>query len=70
MHQGVQAGEREKEEDVHRRLDRDLGVARWGTPVRAYEDLPAGEPGAPSWWHGDEDASQSFLSSQGVTLSG
>jgi hypothetical protein len=48
-------------------LDRQLDVAAWCVPgVRprvVREPLP---PDAPAWWHGDEDASQSFLAAAGV----
>jgi hypothetical protein len=47
-----------------RELDNQLGVTNWRTSRvpsrrrRATADIP---DNAPSWWQGDEDASQSFL---------
>lgn len=48
-----------------RELDRKLEVDAWlvpGTRPRV-RDVAAS---APHWWHGDEDASQSFLAAMGV----
>jgi hypothetical protein len=44
-------------------------VRDWDTPggVRQRVDIV---PGAPSWWTGDEDASQQFLMSMGVMTGG
>lgn len=50
-------------------LDSILGVRAWGRPgqqVKHYE-RPAN---APSWWHGDEEASDSFLAAMGVNIRG
>lgn len=53
-------------------IDDLLEVERWGTPmsrrVAPRPELPPEEAWAPSWWKGDEDASQSFLRSMGVHL--
>jgi hypothetical protein len=48
-------------------LDSDLGVRQWGT-VTAPAATPVIESDAPAWWHGDEEASESFLAAMGVTL--
>jgi hypothetical protein len=47
-------------------IDNALGVSSWPGPVR--QPRPPAESGAPAWWAGDEDASQSFLAEMGVTL--
>ena len=53
-------------------LDSALGVSIWPIPGRGtrrrvstpvQSEVPAG---APTWWHGDEEASQSFLREMGV----
>lgn len=56
--------------DVRAELDDVLDVTAWQVPgtrthtyVRAREDVPTG---APAWWHGDEEASQSFMREMGV----
>jgi hypothetical protein len=51
------------------RLDSDLQVEEWrisddSRPKYQPSDVPEG---APSWWHGDEEASQSWLRSSGVS---
>ncbi|MFJ8049803.1 hypothetical protein [Streptomyces luteogriseus] len=59
------------EEQARARFDADLGVSSWALPGRerrAAEQTV--EAGAPWWWHGAEDASQSFLTSMGVSLNG
>lgn len=68
MSQRVQPGENEPEEAAHIRLDTDLQVRQWRTPWQGTPETVVAEEGAPWWWAGDEDASQSFLVSQGVTL--
>lgn len=68
MVQRVQPGENEPEEAARARLDSDLAVRRWTTPWQTAPESVSVEDGAPWWWAGDEDASQSFLVSQGVTL--
>jgi len=46
-------------------FNRTMMVDDWQLPGGDY--VPAkNESGAPSWWYGDEDASQSFLQSVGV----
>lgn len=59
------------EEQARARIDADLGVSAWAVPGRArraMESTP--DDGAPWWWRGAEDASQSFLAAMGVTLNG
>jgi hypothetical protein len=64
----------EEEGDVRGKLDQVLEVSAWRSPGRHVElpdrkvDIDGDEFTAPSWWHGDEDASQSFLASMGVTI--
>ncbi len=56
-------------EQARARFDADLGVSAWALPGHDRREAdPAQDPGAPYWWHGAEDASQSFLTSMGVTL--
>lgn len=48
-------------------LDAQLGVDDWRIPGVAATSRPAGVPtGAPTWWRGDEDASQAFMREMGV----
>lgn len=52
-----------------RQLDQSLDVAHWTVPgggITTRQRLRARHPGAPDWWYGDEDASQTFLTSMGV----
>jgi hypothetical protein len=56
------------EEQARARFDADLGVSAWALPGRDRREPEAADTGAPWWWHGAEDASQSFLASMGVTL--
>src|SRR5690606_5817132 len=52
----------QSEDAARAKLDADLGVDAWGLPGRAHREMkPPAEPGAPWWWQGAEDASQSFL---------
>jgi hypothetical protein len=49
-------------------LDAELGVHSWSIASGEHAQ-PAREPvdpDAPSWWYGDEDASQSFMAAMGV----
>jgi hypothetical protein len=48
-------------------LDTALLVSEWRTPRTKpiTEELP---PGAPSWWRGEEEASESFFKSMGIRL--
>jgi hypothetical protein len=59
------------EEQARARFDADLGVSAWALPGRERRDVEhKPDDGAPWWWQGSEDASQSFLASMGVTLDG
>jgi hypothetical protein len=64
----------EEEGDVRGTLDKALDVASWPSPMRPAEPvdrvvkIDGEEFRAPTWWRGDEDASQSFLASMGVQL--
>lgn len=63
----------EDPEAVREQHDSELGVRMWRTPLTAAQDVPELSPEeakAPSWWHGAEDAAQSFLASQGIVLDG
>ena len=62
MVQRLDIGENDKPEDVRREFDNDLGVIRWQVPGdgNKYADVVV-EEGAPSWWAGNEEASQSTL---------
>lgn len=53
--------------DPRGELDGVLGVTGWETPYRRSVRYVR-EPGVPSWWHGDEDASQTFLTAMGVKI--
>jgi len=55
--------------DYRAELDSSLDVASWATPLTTFKSRQiAREPGAPSWWHGEEEASESFLRAMGVNL--
>jgi hypothetical protein len=57
------------EEQARDRFDASLGVSAWARPGHDHRDMqPVEDPGAPWWWTGAEDASQSFLQAMGVTL--
>jgi len=45
-------------------------VKRWRVSPTAEDPYEGAveEPGAPWWWDGDEEASQSFLAAQGMVL--
>jgi hypothetical protein len=49
-------------------LDAALGVPGWPGPATRPRPAEPVEPGAPAWWHGEEEASQSFLAAVGVRL--
>lgn len=46
------------------RLDALLAVESWSTPLSRKVPRPPSE--GPWWWRGEEDASDSFLTSMGV----
>ncbi|KAF2774615.1 hypothetical protein [Streptomyces sp. OM5714] len=59
------------EEAARAKFDADLGVSAWASPGHTRRELePTPDDGAPWWWTGAEDASQSFLAAMGVTLNG
>lgn len=65
--------ENQKPEDIRRSFDSKLGVSRWVTPLTPADeqnDEPEEQidPLAPWWWHGEEEASTTFLTSMGVQL--
>ena len=69
MIQRISPEEDQEYEDVRRELDDVLDVAAWRSSRRARApERPPVDEGAPSWWHGDEDASVSFLKTVGVSL--
>lgn len=48
-------------------LDRWLETGLWFTPgARRTFAKDEREPGAPDWWHGDEEAAQSFFKSMNI----
>lgn len=49
-------------------FDTALSVRDWNVPGGARRRVVV--EGAPSWWDGDEDASQQFLASMGVMIDG
>jgi len=53
---------------ARKRFDGQLDVRAWTTPATRDETPQPRDPKAPWWWEGAEDASQSFLTSMGVTL--
>lgn len=66
MLERLDIGDGEDAEKVRRSFDNELGVSGWGTPGRPLDPEVEKDPDAPSWWTGEEDASQAFLASQGV----
>lgn len=52
-------------ERYRRELDTNLQVQAWQLPGGAYRQRQVAA-NAPTWWRGDEDASQSFLHAMGV----
>jgi hypothetical protein len=55
------------EQDRRQGIDNELGVAAWPGPVPHRRSVPV-IPGAPAWWAGEEEASDSFLAAMGVQL--
>lgn len=56
-------------EQAREQINAELGVSSWRAfPASAPVQTAADEGPVPYWWHGDEDASASFLASQGVVL--
>jgi hypothetical protein len=62
--------EGQTEEQARAAFDAELGVSLWHVPGRKPTEPEPRDPAAPWWWQGDEDASQGFLASMGVTLDG
>jgi len=58
------------EEQARAKFDADLGVSAWAVPGHERRPAAPQPDGAPWWWTGAEDASQSFLAAMGVTLHG
>ena len=55
--------------DYRAELDSELGVLQWTVGsgdvlTHEYEQV---DSDAPSWWHGDEEASDSFMRAMGVS---
>lgn len=61
--------DKEKPEAARRRFDGQLSVRAWAAPGHPMAEPEPGQPKTPWWWDGAEQASQSFLTSMGVTLS-
>ena len=73
--ENVEVREKETYEQACEKLNRELGVNDWSTPFATSnitKPLAIDAPGlnAPAWWHGDEEASQSFLQAMGIHLNG
>lgn len=70
------AGENESPESVASRVDTELGVGEWWTPLYPRDNRHTGprktEEGlnVPSWWADDETESQQWLLANGVMLDG
>jgi len=47
--------------EVRAEFDSELGVSQWRHSRDATARAAPVDDGAPSWWYGDEEASQSFL---------
>lgn len=69
MIQRLDIGPDDDPESIRRGLDNQLGVAGWSVPgKKTRTDIPEVDPRAPLWWHGDEEASSSFLAAYGIVL--
>lgn len=67
MIQRLQMTDEKDNPDPRGDLDRWLETGLWralGVQAR-YQEVER-EPGAPDWWHGDEEASQSFFRSMDI----
>lgn len=53
---------------ARKRFDGQLGVSAWAAPGNEVKEPEPVDPRAPWWWQGAEEASNSFLTSMGVTL--
>lgn len=56
----------DRPERPRRELDQVLEVNDWRIPGLRSRPTTRRPEGAPYWWDGDEDASQSFLQAMGV----
>lgn len=67
MLQRLNAHDERTNPDPRGDLDRWLETGLWPTPgvTRTHYDEPV-EDGAPAWWHGDEEASQTFFKAMGI----
>lgn len=54
--------------EARRAFDNSLSVVRWKAVRDAPDVEDTRDPLAPDWWTSDEDASQTFLDAQGVSL--
>lgn len=68
MVQRLAVRDNETPDRARRRFDGQLGVRAWTTPGTEHKQPEPRDPKAPWWWDGHEDASQSFLTAMGVTL--
>lgn len=57
----------EEQPDPRSELDAQLQVTEWAIPSRRPATGPV-EPGAPTWWHGEEEASEAFMREMGIRL--
>lgn len=56
----------EEHPDPRGEVDGALQVTEWPVPGVPRLNDPNVPEGAPAWWHGDEDASQSFFKAMGI----
>jgi hypothetical protein len=68
MTQRLTIREGQTAEAARRQFDGQLGVSAWATPSQPMSEPEPRDVGAPWWWEGAEEASDSFLTSMGVTL--
>lgn len=68
MVQHLSRRDNEPADAPRKRFDGQLDVRAWTTPATRDQTPQPRDPKAPWWWDGAEDASQSFLTSMGVTL--
>jgi len=66
----LRVAEGQTPEAAQKQFDALLSVAGWALPGASSITAVAREEGAPWWWEGEQDASESFLRSMGVTLDG
>jgi len=68
MTQRINVREGQTAEAARRQFDGQLGVSSWAAPGRPMTEPEPRDAGAPWWWQGAEEASDSFLKSMGVIL--